>query len=99
MIPVTPELVERVRALRASGLTLRRVARECGAGLGTIHKLLAGVPALSPPPEPSVAPRGCQWLFGERPGWTFCGAVVDRPGSPWCSAHRRICYSGKGGWS
>jgi hypothetical protein len=43
-------------------------------------------PAAADAPLP--APRGCQWLLGERP-FTLCGAPVLKRG-PYCEVHTRI---------
>jgi hypothetical protein len=98
VILVTPELVERVRALRASGLTLRRVARECGTAHSTIHKLLAGIPATVPPPVSAPEARHCQWICNDRKPWVWCTEPPDRPGGVWCAAHHRVVYAGRGSW-
>ena len=89
-------LVERARALRAQGLSLRQIAAETGRGFGTIQKLLAGW-APSPVPAPVAEPRGCQFPLSERRPWRFC----DQPATKgvWCAEHYRICYTGRGGWS
>ena len=87
-------LVERARALRAQGLSLRAIARELGAGYGTVQLALVG---WAPPPVavPVAEPRGCQFPLSERRPWRFC----DQPATKgvWCAEHYRICYTGRGG--
>jgi hypothetical protein len=45
-------------------------------------------------PAPVLRPLGCQWISGDvrTRGWRFCGEPTTGPGSPWCAAHRAVCY-------
>jgi hypothetical protein len=84
-------LVERARALRAQGLSLRQIAAKTGAGYGTVQLALVG---WAPAPVPAAEPRGCQWPFGD-PGtkaFRFCGAAIAVPGCPYCPPHKAIAY-------
>jgi hypothetical protein len=96
-------LVERARALRAQGMSLRQIAAKTGRGFGTIQKLLVGwAPVPAPAAEPHLPLGGCQWPFGD-PGtkaFRFCGAAIAVSGCPYCPPHRAIAYvrhPGRGG--
>jgi hypothetical protein len=92
MTPLTPQLIERVRVLRAAGLSLRQIASTCGCGLATAWKA-AAMPA-TPPPRPlfyehSPGPGACAWPISDARPWRFCAADHE-PGGVYCATHRRM---------
>lgn len=101
MTLVTPELVEQVRARLAVGKSYTQIGTALGLSkaqvAGVKRRHLGDVPLAATPPvdAPAPEPRGCRYPLSSGRPWVFCGAAVDRPGSPWCAAHRRICYAGR----
>lgn len=101
MTPVTPELVEQVRARLALGKSYTQIGTALGLSKGQVAGLkrrwLGDVPLAAAPAVDDG--RGCRFPLSSGRPWVFCGAAVDRPGAPWCAAHRRVCYAGRGSWA
>lgn len=91
-------LALRIRALRASGLPLRAIAREVGCAVATVHKHAAGVvvrPPPAPPPKPAfylhcAGPGCCHWPVSETRPWRFCPEPVGAPGMVYCRRHEAL---------
>lgn len=98
MSPLAP----RIRALRASGLSLRAIAREVGCGYGTVQKHAAAVPApVAPLRRPAPAPKppyylgcagpgACHWPISSGRPWRFCPEPVSAPGMVYCRRHEAL---------
>jgi hypothetical protein len=103
MIPVPPELVERVRASLVQGHSYASAGAALGLTVGQVagirRRHIGALPTLSPPPEPAPEARHCQWICNDRKPWVWCTEPVDRPGGVWCAGHHKVVYSGRGSWA
>jgi GcrA cell cycle regulator len=99
----TPELIEKLSALWAEGLSTAEIGRRLGisknAVIGKAHRLLLTArpsPLKSPPkrriPGQPPAPA-CSWPSGHpgEKGFRFCGKR-PLPGKPYCAEHAALAY-------
>lgn len=105
MTALTPELVERVLALRAAGRSMTAIGAELGLTknqvAGMLYRLRHAnskpVPPQRPPRPPwygdCPAPGACSWPVSEGRPWRFC-AQDREPGGVYCTRHRQMASGG-----
>jgi hypothetical protein len=83
-----------------SGLVRRHIQgkREIQVPRAKRERKAKAAPAPVAPSPFGVTGPTCQWTESWGRPWRFCDAPVSGPGSAWCTRHRKIVYSGRGGW-